>query len=57
MSDLQNRLTATLGREVNLNHEKVHEIVFELVGKLEQYQMEYKEAVAVIRRLYTEGEK
>ena len=36
MSDLQNRLTAALGREVNLNHEKVSDLVFELVDKVEE---------------------
>jgi hypothetical protein len=56
MSDLQNRLSAALNREVNLNHEKVHEIVFELVGKLEQYQREYKDTVMAVRKHLVEGQ-
>jgi hypothetical protein len=36
MSDLQNRLTSVLGREINLNHEKVSDLVFELVDKAEE---------------------
>jgi hypothetical protein len=38
MSDLQNRLSVALNREVNLNHEKVSDLVFELVEKVEGYE-------------------
>jgi hypothetical protein len=56
MSDLQNRLTAVLGREVNLNHDKVHDLVFELIQKLEHYQNEYRDTVMAVRKHLVEGQ-
>jgi hypothetical protein len=57
MSDLQNRLTAVLGRNVNLNHEKMSDLIMELIQKLEQYQTEYQDTVKAIRKHYAEGKR
>jgi hypothetical protein len=56
MSDLQNRLTAALGRDINVTHEKTHNLVFELLSKLEQYQTEYKDTVMAVRKHLVEGQ-
>jgi hypothetical protein len=57
MNDLQNRLTAVLGRDVNLNHEKMSDLIMELIQKLEQYQTEYQDTVKAIRKHYAEGKR
>jgi hypothetical protein len=58
MSDLQNRLTAALGRDINLTHEKTHNLVFELLSKVEHYQTEYRDTVDAIRNhLVKDGAK
>jgi hypothetical protein len=57
MSDLQNRLTVALGRDINLTHEKTHNLVFELLSKVEQYQTEYKDTVMAVRKHLVEGKK
>jgi hypothetical protein len=57
MSDLQNRLTAVLGRDVNLNHEKMGDLILELIQKLEQYQTEYQDTVKAIQKHYAEGKR
>jgi hypothetical protein len=57
MSDLQNRLTAVLGRDVNLNHEKMSDLILELIQKLEQYQTEYQDTVKAIQKHYAEGKR
>jgi hypothetical protein len=56
MSDLQNRLTVALGRDINLTHEKTQNLVFELLSKLEQYQTEYKDTVMAVRKHLVEGQ-
>jgi hypothetical protein len=54
---IDDRLSAALGRKVNLNHYKTHDLVFELLGKLEQYQTEYQETVLAVRKHLVEGAK
>jgi hypothetical protein len=53
---LNNRFGKALGREVNLNHEKVSDLVFELLSKVEQYQTEYKDTVMAVRKHLVEGQ-
>jgi hypothetical protein len=53
--NINDRLSVALGRKVNLNHDKVHDLVFELVEKVEHYQSEYQDTVNAIRKHLTKG--
>jgi hypothetical protein len=45
----EERLSAALGRPVNLHHEPLSNITLELLTKVEQYQVEYQDTVKAIR--------
>jgi hypothetical protein len=49
-------LSKALGRPVNLYHERMEDIAFELVKKVEQYQTEYKDTVMAVRKHLVEGQ-
>jgi hypothetical protein len=49
-------LSKALGRPVNLHHERIEDIVIELVKKVEQYQTEYQDTVMAVRKHLVEGQ-
>jgi hypothetical protein len=51
----EERLSAALGRSVNLHHDPISEITLELLSKVEQYQTEYRETVLAVRKHLVEG--
>jgi hypothetical protein len=55
--NLQKRLSSALHRDINFNHEKVMDVLHELLTIVEQYQDEYQDTVKAIRKHYAEGKK
>jgi hypothetical protein len=54
----EERLSAALGRSVNLHHDLISDITLELLSKVEQYQTEYRDTVDAIRNhLVKDGAK
>jgi hypothetical protein len=53
----EERLSAVLGRPVNLHHEPLSNITLELLTKVEHYQAEYRDTVKAIQKHYAEGKR
>jgi hypothetical protein len=53
----EDRLSAALGRPVNLHHEPLSNITLELLSKVEHYQAEYQDTVKAIQKHYAEGKR
>jgi hypothetical protein len=53
----EERLSAALGRPVNLHHEPLSNITLELLTLAEHYQMEYQDTVKAIQKHYAEGKR
>jgi hypothetical protein len=54
----EERLSAALGRTVNLHHDPLSNITLELLTKVEHYQAEYRDTVDAIRNhLVKDGAK
>jgi hypothetical protein len=52
----EERLSAALGRSVNLHHDPISEITLELLTKVEHYQAEYRDTVLAVRKHLVEGQ-